>query len=367
MTVSAFLINHIKLLSTTFDIVVITNTDDELFLQNKDICAKVISIPIQRNTHPFLDLFALFKLASILRKNCLDSVFSVTPKAGLLLMVAGFIARVPNRAHMFTGQVWATRSGPVRFFLKKIDRLIVKFSTHLLADSSSQRDFLENERVVDKGGVTVLGNGSISGVDTIRFNRDSKKRKDIRDEYDIPVDSLILLFVGRLNKDKGVLDLANAFNKLNAPGQSELHLMVVGPDEGKMKKQMKLILSPSAKKRIHFVDFTDCPEKFMAAADIFCLPSYREGFGSVILEAAACGIPAVASRIYGLTDAVENGMTGLLHTAGDVSEMQTCLNKLINNSVLRNSMGKAARDRAVTFFGQEKVSREFYAYIADLF
>jgi glycosyltransferase involved in cell wall biosynthesis len=134
------------------------------------------------------------------------------------------------------------------------------------------------------------------------------------------------------------------------------HLFLVGPDECGVKKQIPLMADPS-RIRIHIVDYTFEPESYMAAADIFCLPSYREGFGSVIIEAAACGLPSVASRIYGLTDAVVHGETGLLFPPGDIESLFQAIVSLMENPMLRNRMGKAARNRARDLFDQKRLTR----------
>jgi glycosyltransferase involved in cell wall biosynthesis len=115
--------------------------------------------------------------------------------------------------------------------------------------------------------------------------------------------------------------------------------------------------------KLHFTGLTDSPETFMAAADVFCLPSYREGFGLVVLEAAACGIPSVASSIYGLTDAIQEGVTGLLHQPKNVSEIQDCLMRFVDDKELRAQMGRAARERAVAVFNETRVTGEFLSYL----
>jgi glycosyltransferase involved in cell wall biosynthesis len=159
--------------------------------------------------------------------------------------------------------------------------------------------------------------------------------------------------VGRLKKDKGVLDLAKAFSRMsdNCP---DAHLLFVGPDEENLSgKIMQYVLD---KNRIHFVPYTDNPEKFMAAADVLCLPSYREGFGNVIIEAAACAVPSIGSRIYGITDAIQENITGKLHTAGNVDEIARLLREFYQSADIRLEMGKQAYLRAKRDFSKEYVA-----------
>lgn len=149
------------------------------------------------------------------------------------------------------------------------------------------------EKIVSPDRIDVLCDGSICGVDAARFRPNAFARKRIRDSLDIEEHDRVVLFLGRLNRDKGVLDLAQAFTELSEK-MANVILLFVGPDEEGLNPLLKETMS-ECMARVRFVEMTQTPEDFMAAADILALPSYREGFGSVILEAAACGVPAVAS------------------------------------------------------------------------
>jgi lipopolysaccharide/colanic/teichoic acid biosynthesis glycosyltransferase len=263
-------------------------------------------------------------------------------------MAVGRLAGVPIRIHTFTGQVWATASGLRRRSLKLADQLTAFCATQVLADSQSQLKFLIDEGVVSARKCRVLANGSISGVDVSRFCPDAAARQRVRNEASIPEDAFVFLFVGRLNKDKGVLDLAKAFDHVAAQG-GNAHLVCAGPDEAGMETQMRSICV-SCVERLHFVGETRFPERYMAAADVLCLPSYREGFGSVVIEAAATGIPAIASGIYGLTDAVQGGVTGCLHRPGNCEELADAMESLVANRSLREQLGRQARARVNKHF-----------------
>lgn len=245
-------------------------------------------------------------------KNRPDIVLTLTPKGGLLGITTSFFLFVKKRIHYYTGQVWITKKGLLKKLLKFIDQIISKMSTEVLTDSKSQKKFLQYENIVNKDYIKVLANGSICGVNTSRFYPNIKYRLETRKYHNISSDSIILLFLGRLNEDKGILDLVEAFNNILKKSNKSLFLFLVGPDEQNIKYEIKKIYKKILKKII-FIKFTSQPEKYMAAADIFCMPSYREGFGLAALEASACTLPVVASKIYGLTDAVEENKTGLFH------------------------------------------------------
>ncbi len=364
ITIKAFLIDQLRALATRHSLSVVVNTSDPNFLAPYGIDAAVEPVAIERRVALLRDLGALWHLWRFLRTNRFDVVHSVTPKAGLIGMLASWLARVPIRIHMFTGQVWATRTGAARWFLKALDRLTAQMATHVLADSHSQRDFLVQEKVVQAVRVSVLADGSISGVDVERFKPDPGARQAVRDELAIPSDGLVLLYVGRLNQDKGLVDLARAF----ATVSNELldaRLVLVGPDEQQIAPQIRAICERCLD-RLHFVPFTPTPERYMAAADIFCLPSYREGFGSVLIEAAAAGVPSIASRIYGITDAVIDGSTGILHDVRNPGQIAEAVTRLAADPVLRRLLAEGAQARARDRFSQERITRavvEFYAEV----
>ncbi len=323
-----------------------------------------IPIAIARPIAPWADLVALLALLRLFRRRRFDLVHSITPKAGLLAMLAGALAGVPLRLHTYTGQVWVTRSGPMRALLKGADRLIARLATHVLADSPSQREFLIAQGIVAAQESTVLAQGSICGVDTARFRPDAAARARLRRELGVPDGGLVFLYLGRINRDKGVLDLAHAFAGLGA-FHADAHLLLVGPDEGNLGAALAAAAAGSVG-RMHRVDFTDRPQEYFAAADVFCLPSYREGFGSTVIEAAAAGVPAIGSRIYGITDAIVEGETGLLFEAGNAAELVQCMRTLSDDAALRRRMGEQARTRAQRDFSTAVVTRALLDYYAAL-
>lgn len=362
LTARAFLSGHIAALSRHYSIDLAVDAGGPDGLGDIPSRARIVQVPIRRKVAPLADLLALLRLVVLFRRERYSAVSSVTPKAGMLAMLAAALARVPLRIHIFTGQVWVTRRGWKRRLLKMADRMMARLATHVLADSPSQRDFMVMEGVAAAGKIRVLGGGSICGVDGERFRPDDGQRARIRQMHGIPESGVVFLFLGRLNRDKGVVDLADAFAAL---GNDAAWLLVVGPDEAGLRGEMEHRLG-SALARTRFVGYTDRPEDFMAAADIFCLPSYREGFGMVIVEAAAAGIPAIGSRIYGVTDAIEEGETGLLHRPGDTAGLAGLMAMLAEDAERRQAMGEAARERALRLFSAEAVIEAWLRFYGQL-
>lgn len=363
LTFNVFMRDHISAISEKFQLSLVCNGVESDLKLDPSSRFEFEAIPIQRKIAPFRDLYALFKLILLFRRAQFSLVQSITPKAGLLAMTAAFISRIPVRLHVFTGQVWATKSGLSRFILKSMDRVTAALSTHLLADSPSQRLFLIHEGVVKASKISVLMSGSICGVDSVRFSPDSEARNEVRNSLAIPKDDVLALFIGRLTEDKGIIDLTQAFGGIAAK-QPNLRLMIVGPDEDGISQKLEKLLA-DYRDRFHIVPYTDKPEKYMAAADIFCLPSYREGFGSVVIEAAAVGLPALASKIYGLTDAVEGGVTGFLHEPRSVEQLMKLLERYASDTDLRIQMGQNARARAIKQFSSEGLVQAQMKFYSD--
>jgi glycosyltransferase involved in cell wall biosynthesis len=360
MTAEAFLAGHVRALADHFEVHLIVNNDPASITHPDLAGATIHRARIERAIAPLEDLRGLAQLYRIMRRERYSAVHSVTPKAGLLTAIAAFLARVPLRFHTFTGQVWATRHGAGRTLLKALDAVIARLDTHLFVDSASQRAFLQHEGVLAQSQGIVLGHGSVCGVDAGRFTPDAQARAAVRAELDIPDAALVYLFVGRLTRDKGVLELASAFADV-ARDHNERFLVLVGPDEDKLEAPIREACA-DAQTRVRFVAWSNAPERYMAAADVFCLPSHREGFGSTIIEAAAAGVPAIGSRIYGVTDAIDDGATGLLFECGDVAGLSAAMRTLADDPDARTAMGAAARSRAVRDFSKGAVTAALVAF-----
>lgn len=364
-TAEAFLLGHMTAMKSVYDVVLVADCPDKDHLRRRGVGIDVVYVPLVRKVSPIKDLACLFSLFLVFRRRKFDAVHSVTPKAGLLAMLSARLAHVPARIHTFTGQVWATSSGPGRVLLKGLDRLLAVCATHILVDSPSQLEFLRRQRVISTKKGSVLANGSISGVDMTRFHPQPRVQEEVRASLGIPTVGTVFAYIGRLRRDKGVLDLAAAFSQVCGTGE-QVYLVLVGPDEEGMRPQIEARCA-SCLDRLRFVDWTPNPERYMASADLLCLPSYREGFGSVSIEAAACEVPSLASRIYGLTDAVIDELTGILHEPGNVQELARGMQRAVRDPAWRIAMGRAARARVEREFAKETVTAALLEYYAKIF
>jgi glycosyltransferase involved in cell wall biosynthesis len=364
-TIRAFMLPHLTELVKKYDIILYSNfqTDaaDDLQILFEGLPVRIVHVAFERKIRPLADLKSWWALFWHLRRDRPASLHSMMPKTGLVATTAGMIARIPIRVHMFTGQVWASEKGWRRQLLKSLDRLTAWSASHILTDSPSQRDYLIGNGFPDR--IAVLGAGSVSGVDLDRFKPDPAMHMQMRAAYGIGKEDLVFGFLGRLNRDKGVADLLAAFEGSNLP--SNCHLMLVGPDEENLVQMVDQIKEP-IKARIHMCGHTDRPQDYLSAFDVYCLPSYREGFGTSVIEAAACGVPALVSRIYGLTDAVKDNETGLFHPAGDVAAIASGLVQFATDAPLRKKLGDSARKRVETQFNQDLLVSEMSGFYSIL-
>jgi glycosyltransferase involved in cell wall biosynthesis len=364
LTFQTLLFEQLRYLSDRgLNLTLVSNPEDGLIQTARKLKLPYCAIQMARAPDPVKDLSALASMIRLFSKERFDIVHSVTPKAGLLTALAGFLTRIPIRVHTYTGQVWFEKKGFARKLFKSFDWLIGKLNPYCYTDSSSQSEFLIKEKVITPSKIAFLGSGSIGGVDLRRFDPQAfgpAGRISIRKELGIADDALVILFVGRLTRDKGIGELASAFSMIQKRRQ-DVELLLVGPSEPERDPLADhTIKELSRNPNIHSIGFSDTPEKYMAAADIFCLPSYREGFGSVVVEAAAMGLPAVATRVVGLVDAVVEEKTGLLVPSKDSVSLSKALMKLLSDPEMRLRMGNAGRIRAIREFDASLINQLVY-------
>lgn len=365
-TVPFFVIAQLKhqiemLGSLGADVTVVSSDGPDMASLNGLNGVDCVVIDIPRSISPWRDLMALFRLFFFFRRRHIQIAHSTTPKAGLLTALAAILAGVPVRLHTFTGQPWVNMHGIKCWLARGSDRLIGKLNTRCYADSASQRQFLIDQRIVDSTHLFVIGAGSLAGVDIRRFERNRflpDGCASIRQSLGIPDNAPVLLFVGRITVDKGVRELLLAFKMLKAAA-SDAHLVFLGrfdTDSGVLGSISSSDIECSCD--THIVGYSECPEAYLAIADILCLPSYREGFGTVVIEAAAMGVPTVGTDIYGLSDAVVHGETGLLVPSHNAELLANALGKLLANKSLREKMGESAKQRARALFNADIVNNE---------
>lgn len=359
-----FLRDHMKALREEYEVFYVSNEQD---VNNVRVPVDgYYCVNIQRKISICHDIRALWDLYKYFRKEKFDAVHSVTPKAGLLTSIAAFCARVPVRVHIFTGQVWANKTGLMRFILKTMDRMIALFDNHILVDGEGQRQFLISNRVISAKNSKVLGSGSICGVNLYRFSPSADVREEKRRELCIDDSKTVFVFMGRLNHDKGVYELLSAYNRI-ASEREDVYLLLFGHDEENVSATIGDYQNIKTGSNFCYYGATSEPHKMLQAGDVFVLPTYREGFGSSVIEASALGLPVICSDAYGVMDAMVDDVTGLRCKVGDIDSLYSAMVKLADDKNLQNYLGNNGRDRVIREFNGADVTKNWVQFYAEIF
>lgn len=363
----AFLADHIRVLSEYYSVYLVANS--EMPEQMKELPLSGYHIEsINRGISLINDFKGLFSLTRYFRKMNFDAIHSVTPKAGLLTALAGYIAHVPIRIHIFTGQVWANKNGFSRWLLKSLDKVIARLNTNILVDGEGQRQYLISNDVVSADKSKVLGKGSICGVNLNRFVPSEDMRQGIRKELNITDEKIVFIFMGRLNHDKGLFELLSAFDCL-ASDHDDAYMLLVGSDEEDVASHFCDYDHIVPGKNFCYFGPTNEPQRLLQAGDVFVLPSYREGFGSSVIEASAIEMPVICSDAYGVMDAMVDNVTGLRCKVGDVKSLYLAMTAFIERPELIKQFGDAGRKRVIEDFDGANMSKlwvEFYHSVLSI-
>jgi glycosyltransferase involved in cell wall biosynthesis len=321
------------------------------------------SIQLSRTITPVADLRSLAKLCELLRHIRPDIVHSHTPKAGFLGTMAARIAGVPIVFLSLFGLPQMTLRGPKRVLLDLLTRTSCRMADRTWIDSPSMKEYIISRRLCRVKKAMTVGAGSVNGVDAIGTfspeKRGPRDRTDIRAKLGIPEDSLVLGYVGRIVRDKGMHELAEAWRILKA-GQPKLRLLIVGGMEAKdpILPEDKILFESDKDVSVPGI-CTDIPA-YMAAMDIFVMPSYREGFGMTNIEAAAMRLPVVSTAIPGCVDSVKNGITGTLVPPRDSNSLAAAIRAYIADPGLREAHGLAGRERVLRDFRPVEIWQGLY-------
>lgn len=318
---------------------------------------------ILRKVSLYYDFKALVKLFFWFLKIRPQIVHSIMPKAGLLSSIAAVLAFIPIRIHTFTGQVWNTKSGASKVFYKLMDKFVFNLNTVCLTDSSSQSDFLAKNGFLVKGKpIKYLGKGSLSGVNLDKFNENiMKERSILRASLGIDEKDFVYVFLARKTLVKGIKELFESFEQVAVLPDTKL--LFIGPDESDGYLDELLSKYKSLTNRIISLGIVKSHERYLAIGDVLCLPSSSEGFGSVVIEAAALGIPSIGFDIVGLSDSIEDNFSGILVPFKNVNSFSEAMKSLYLDAEKLERMKINAKARVIEYFSADKVymfQKEFY-------
>lgn len=353
----------VDMMQEGMDVTLISGRDHGMEVIN-ELKLKHHVINFARDISLLRDFSTLFKLYWLFLKHNFSIVHSITPKAGLLVSIAGWLARTPVRLHTFTGQAWANLSGWKRWICIVMDKIIINLSTKVYADSNSQVNYLLHNKVINNvNDINVLGKGSLAGVDLDRFCIDDfPEIESARKKLGIPKNSFVFISLSRLNYEKGIYELLDAFN-IVVEQYSQSFLLLVGPIDEPNSRLSKIVENFH---QIKLFPYSPRPELYLSASDVLCVPSHREGFGSVVLEAAAMGIPAIGSNVVGLKDSIKHNETGILFEAGNFKELARLMVLMIEDQELKQRLQKQAQENVLKYYRSDIVSEQMISEYRQL-
>lgn len=346
-----------------FNIEVVSSPGEELIAFARRENVVVTPVAMARRITPFKDIVSLRKLVYMFRKTNPQILHAHTPKGGLLAMISGSIARTPVRIYHMRGLPYMTAVGRRRKLLMTTERISCKLAHQVFCVSRSLRDVAIADRISPPGKIEVFLGGSGNGVDASgRFSPDhvsAESRATARTEFGLDEESIAIGFVGRLVRDKGINELAAAWKQIRAESL-RAHLFLIGPLEPQDPIAPESLELFTNDPRVHLIGSVDDTSSWYPFLDLVVLPTYREGFPNVILEAAAMELPVVATCIPGCIDAVQDGVTGTLVPPREVEPLSNAIRRYLYDPDLRSKHGKAGRARVLKDFQQEAIWESIY-------
>lgn len=322
VSLNGFLRGQLQMLNEHYEIVGVSSPGPALDEVSRREGVRVVELPMERQISIFKDLVSLFRMIRLFQKEKPDMVHSLTPKAGMLSMLAGWITGVPVRMHTFTGLVFPTATGLKQKILIWTDRLTCACATHINPEGNGVKQDLIRFGITKKP-LKILANGSVKGIDLNRFQR-TPEVMQAAEAYK-KEDCFTFCFVGRMVRDKGMNELVSAFVRLNAQ-YPKTRLILIGPFERNLdpvlpETEIQILNHPA----IEFLDEQNDVRPFFSASQALVFPSYREGFPNVVLEAGAMGLPTIATDINGCNEIIIPGKNGVLVPSKDEAALYAAM------------------------------------------
>jgi glycosyltransferase involved in cell wall biosynthesis len=348
MSLYILLKGQLKFLSDYFKVIAISSDEKYLDKVSERENVKTVEIDMERGISPLKDLISLYKLYNTLKAEKPIIVHSITPKAGLLTMLAAKMAGIPIRIHTFTGLIFPTKKGFIQKILIYMDRLLCWAATNIYPEGEGVKKDLINYKITSKP-LKVIANGNINGIDLDYFSPDQiteAQKELLKKELSIAPSDFVFVFVGRLVGDKGINELVTAFTQMSKKTDLLISakLLLIGPLETKLDPLYPETLE-EIKNNHNIIDvgFQKDVRPYFAISDALAFPSYREGFPNVVMQAGAMGLPSIVSDINGCNEIIVEGENGNIIPVKNVESLQKAMENFLENKNYLSRLKNNAR------------------------
>jgi len=350
-----------------YEVVLLSSPGPELDAAREKHGVRTIEVPMERHISLKRDVAALWQLVKMFRRERPTMVHSMTPKAGMLCMVAAWMTRVPVRVHTFTGLVFPTATGQKRRVLMATDWLTCACATHIIPEGEGvKNDLLKNG--ITKKPLRVLGYGNVRGVNMERFSRRPEVMELVTRKSLKSHNCFTFLFVGRIVRDKGINELVLAFTRLYKADKS-IRLVLVGWFEDELdpiSEETRRAISECAGIEAVGVKKGDELLAYYAASDCFVFPSYREGFPNTVLEAGAMGLPSIVTDINGSREIIVQGKNGIIIPPKNEDALYEAMWRIVHDPGKCKAMAVEARPLIASRFEQCFVRKCLYDFYDEI-
>ncbi|MEN5434780.1 glycosyltransferase family 4 protein [Sphingobacterium faecium] len=346
LSLNVLLKGQLKFLKEYFEVIGISSSGDLLEEVSHREGIQVIPVEMERGISPLKDFRSLIALYRVFKKEKPTIVHSITPKAGLLTMLAGKMAGVPIRIHTFTGLIFPSKSGTLRKILIKMDQLLCWSATHIYPEGEGVKDDLIQFNITNKS-LNVLANGNVNGLDLNHFSISqisNSEKANLKAKLDIKEEDFVFIFVGRLVGDKGINEMVQAFKLLSSDTAKSIKLLLLGPLEIEVDPlRADTLHELEINSNIISVGFQKDVRPYFAISDALVFPSYREGFPNVVMQAGAMELPAIVSDINGCNEIIIEAKNGTIIPPKSVAPLQLAMKRMVEDNDYFTSLKKNAR------------------------
>lgn len=345
-------------LSQEYEVVAVSSPGDALEELAQREGVRTIAVPMERHISLMKDIKSLWRMWRLMRRERPDMVHSMTPKAGLMCMVAAWLARVPRRVHTFTGLVWPTSVGLKRRILMATDWVTCACATHVIPEGEGVKTDLLNHHITKKP-IKVLGYGNICGIDLDHYKPSTEKEDHTHKGF-------TFVFVGRIVRDKGINELVAAFDRMHNQ-YPDTRLLLIGGREDNLDPVLPATLERiNAGNGIDAVGLQSDVRPFYEDADALVFPSYREGFPNVVIEAGAMGLPSIVTDINGSREIIIDGQNGVIIPSRDAEALYKAMLDFVENPQMVASLAVNARPLIASRYEQGYVRKCLYDYYHEI-